>query len=49
VDEETKRLLAIIDGHQQVARLPGDPDARRARRASDKLDTAALQRDEEDT
>jgi hypothetical protein len=48
VDQETERLLAIIESHQQVARLLGNPGAGRVRRAGDQLDPAALQRDEEE-
>jgi hypothetical protein len=48
VDEEAERLLAVIEGHQQVARLLGDPGAGRLRRAGDELDPAALERDEEE-
>jgi hypothetical protein len=36
-----------IEGHQQVARLLGDPGAGRVRRAGDELDSTALKRDEE--
>jgi hypothetical protein len=46
VDQEADRLLAIIDGHQQVARLLGDPGACWVRRAGDEFDQAALERDE---
>jgi hypothetical protein len=48
VDEETERLLKIIESHHQVARLLGDPAARWIRCAGDELDPAALQRDEEE-
>jgi len=48
VDEEAERLLAIVECHQQVARLLGDPGARRFRRAGDELDPAAIKRDEEE-
>jgi len=34
VDEEAERLLAIIESHEQVARLLGDPGARWVRRAA---------------
>jgi hypothetical protein len=48
VDEEAERLLAIVEGHQQVARLLGDPGACRVRRAGDELDPPAPERDEEE-
>jgi hypothetical protein len=48
VDQEAERLLAIIEGHQQVARLLGDPGASWGRRAGDEFDPAAFQRDEEE-
>jgi hypothetical protein len=47
VDEETEWLFALVDRHQQVARLLGYPGAGRARCAGDELDPAALERDEE--
>ncbi len=34
MDEEAERLLAIIESHEQVARLLGDPGARWVRRAA---------------
>jgi hypothetical protein len=46
VDQEAERVLAIIERHQQVACLLGDPGARRVGRAGDELDPAALERDE---
>jgi hypothetical protein len=48
VDDEAERLLAILERHQQVARLLGDPGACRVRGTGDELDPAALQRDEEE-
>jgi hypothetical protein len=48
VNEEAERLLAIIESHQQVARLLGDPGACRVRRAGDELDPAAFEGDEEE-
>jgi len=48
VDEEAGRLLAIIESHQQVPCLLGDPGACRLRRAGHELDPAALERDEEE-
>ena len=48
MDQETDRLLAIVEVHQQVARLLGDPGACRVRRAGDQLDPATLERDEEE-
>jgi hypothetical protein len=47
-DQEAERLLATIDSHEQVARLLRDPGACRVRRASNELDPAALERDEEE-
>jgi hypothetical protein len=47
-DQEAERLLATIDRHEQVARLLRDPGACRVRRASNELDPAALERDEEE-
>src|SRR6266511_3931227 len=38
VDQEAERLLVIIERHQEVARLLGDPGARWIRRAGDQLD-----------
>jgi hypothetical protein len=48
VDQEAERLLATIEGHQQVARLLGDPGASWVRIAGDEFDPAAFQRDEEE-
>jgi hypothetical protein len=48
VDQEAERLIAIIESHQRVTRLLGDPGACWVRRAGDELDTAALERDEEE-
>jgi hypothetical protein len=48
VDEKTERLLAIIERHQQVASLLGDPGACRVRCAGDELDPPGPQRDEEE-
>jgi hypothetical protein len=48
VDEEAKRLPAIVDRHEQVARLLGDPGTCWVRGAGDELDPAALERDEEE-
>jgi hypothetical protein len=43
VDQETERLLAIVEVHQQVARLLVDPGACWVRRAGDELDPAGAQ------
>lgn len=48
VDKEAERLLAIVERHQQVARLLGCPGACRVRAAGDELDPAALEREEEE-
>ncbi len=48
VDKKAERLFAIIESHQQVASLLGDPGACWVRSAGDELDPAALQRDEEE-
>ena len=48
VDEEAERLPAVIERHQRVARLLGDPGARWVRGAGDEFDPAALERDEEE-
>jgi hypothetical protein len=48
VNEEAERLLAIIESHQQAARLLSDPGACWIRRAGHELDPAALQQDKEE-
>jgi hypothetical protein len=48
VDQEPEWLLAIVERHQQVARLLGCPRAGRVRHAGDELDPAALERDEKE-
>src|SRR5204863_2353623 len=48
VDRQAERLLAVLERHQQVARLLGDPGACRVRRAGDELNPAALKRDEKE-
>src|SRR6266511_1093054 len=48
VDEEAERLPAVIERHQEVARLLGDPGACWVRGAGDEFDPAALERDEEE-
>jgi hypothetical protein len=48
VDQQAQRLLPIVDRHQQVERLLGCPGAGRGRGAGDELDSAALERDEEE-
>jgi hypothetical protein len=48
VDQQAQRLLPIIEGHQQVARLLSCPGAGRVRGAGDELDPAALEGEEEE-
>jgi len=43
VDQQAQRLPAIVDRHQQVARLLGCPGTGRVRGAGDELDPAALE------
>jgi hypothetical protein len=43
VDQEAERLLAIVERHQEVARLLRDPGASWIRCAGDELDPAALE------
>jgi hypothetical protein len=45
VNEQAEWLLAIVERHQQVARLLGNPGACRVRCAGDEFDPAALQRE----
>jgi hypothetical protein len=46
VDEKAERLL-VVEPHDQVARLLGDPAAVRIRRAGDVLDPSRCERDKE--
>jgi hypothetical protein len=48
VGQQAQRLPAIVDLHQQVARLLGCPGACRVVGAGDELDPAALERNEEE-
>jgi hypothetical protein len=48
MDQEAKRLASVGNGHEQVARLLGDPAAVRVCGTSDELDPPPLERDEEE-
>jgi len=48
VNQEASCLLAVVEGHQQVARLLGCSSRRRVACAGDELDSTCLEREEEE-